>query len=141
MKARVSIALFATLAIAVALGCGKSEEVADQASDMASQAAEKAADMANQAADKASDLASQAADKASDAASAAGEAAADARADVAAAAEGVSASATDQCLALAEDKNWADALTPCTKAATEKPGDLAIRHALQQAQAAATEGS
>jgi hypothetical protein len=33
------------------------------------------------------------------------------------------------------------ALDPCTRAAQERPGDLAIRHGLQQAQAAAADAS
>jgi hypothetical protein len=53
------------------------------------------------------------------------------------AAEEVKESAVAKCLELAAAKNWTDALEPCTKAAEEKPDDLGIRHALQQAKAAA----
>jgi len=42
-----------------------------------------------------------------------------------------------RCPELAAEKNWKDALGPCTEAAEEKPDDLSIKHALQQAQAAA----
>jgi len=41
------------------------------------------------------------------------------------------------CLALAAKKQWSDALAPCTEAAKAKPDDLAVKHAVQQAQAAA----
>lgn len=52
----------------------------------------------------------------------------------------VAASAGDavqSCLALAAQMKWSEALDPCTQAAAEAPTDLRIKHALQQAQAAA----
>ena len=138
--ARFSFAAVAALALTAALACSQAEEAASDvtsaASDAASAAADAASDAANAAADAASDAASAAADAASDAA----DAASDLAADVAAAADSSDTDA-ERCLALADDKNWTDALTPCSKAAIDKPGDLAIRHALQQAQAAAAEGS
>jgi hypothetical protein len=61
-------------------------------------------------------------------------------ADVAAPAPAASASGpVEQCQALADQKQWAEALAPCTLAARQKPDDLAIQHALQQAQAAAAQ--
>lgn len=45
--------------------------------------------------------------------------------------------ATKQCLALAAQQKWSEALDPCTQAAKEHPTDLRIKHAAQQAQAAA----
>lgn len=48
-------------------------------------------------------------------------------------------SAVDTCVRLADQRAWGDALEPCTEAAQQRPDDLRIRHALQQAQAAAAE--
>jgi hypothetical protein len=45
--------------------------------------------------------------------------------------------ASKQCLALAAQQKWSEALEPCTKAAEQYPTDLRIKHAVQQAQAAA----
>ena len=53
------------------------------------------------------------------------------------AADTVKKSPAALCLELAGAKNWKDALEPCTAAAKEMPDDLSIKHALQQAQAAA----
>jgi hypothetical protein len=50
-------------------------------------------------------------------------------------------SAVRDCLAFSEQEAWGKALDPCTRAAQERPGDLAIRHGLQQAQAAAADAS
>jgi len=44
---------------------------------------------------------------------------------------------TKQCLALAAQQKWTEALEPCTEAAKAYPTDLRIKHAAQQAQAAA----
>jgi hypothetical protein len=52
---------------------------------------------------------------------------------VAAAAE----DASKHCLALAAQMKWGEALEPCTQAAKQYPTDLRIKHALQQAEAAA----
>jgi hypothetical protein len=56
--------------------------------------------------------------------------------DVAAPAGGTS-DAVQSCLEIAGRRDWANALEPCTRAASERPDDLRIEHALQQAQAAA----
>lgn len=53
--------------------------------------------------------------------------------DVAAAPE----DATKRCLALAAQQKWSEALDPCTQAAKDHPTDLRVKHAVQQAQAAA----
>lgn len=45
--------------------------------------------------------------------------------------------AVTRCLALAAQQKWTEALDPCTQASTERPTDLRIKHAVQQAQAAA----
>lgn len=42
-----------------------------------------------------------------------------------------------ECLALAAQQRWSEALDPCTQAAKARPTDLRIKHAVQQAQAAA----
>jgi len=47
------------------------------------------------------------------------------------------ADATKQCLALAAQQKWSEALEPCTQAAKDHPTDMRIKHAVQQAQAAA----
>jgi len=45
--------------------------------------------------------------------------------------------AKTRCLALAAQMKWSEALDPCTQAAKAHPTDLRIKHAVQQAQAAA----
>lgn len=45
--------------------------------------------------------------------------------------------AAGRCLELAAKRDWANALDPCSRAAGERPDDLRIQNALQQAQAAA----
>jgi hypothetical protein len=80
--------------------------------------------------------AKDAADSTGAAAQKMGEAAGSALDDVAAGAE----SAAARCLSLAAKKQWSDALSPCTEAANANPDDLRIKHAVQQAQAAASEG-
>ena len=76
---------------------------------------------------KATDALTDAADSAKDAATSA----------VDDAVETVEDSPVKRCMELAAEKNWADALAPCTEAAKEMPDDLGIKHALQQAKAAA----
>jgi hypothetical protein len=51
------------------------------------------------------------------------------------------ASPVKDCIALAGKMAWGEALEPCTLAAKERPDDLQIRHALQQAQAAAADSA
>ena len=51
--------------------------------------------------------------------------------------DSVKESPAARCLELAGEQNWKEALEPCTAAAKEMPDDLGIKHALQQAQAAA----
>jgi hypothetical protein len=59
--------------------------------------------------------------------------------DVAAPGAPSTPSAVDTCVRLADQRAWGEALDPCTQAAKERPDDLQIRHALQQAQAAAAD--
>ena len=63
-----------------------------------------------------------------------GDAPGEALRDVAA---GGGADAVAQCLELAAKKQWSDALAPCTEAANEKPDDMRIKQALQEARTAA----
>lgn len=42
-----------------------------------------------------------------------------------------------RCLSLAAQQKWNEALDPCTQAAGQHPDDLRIKHAVQQARAAA----
>ena len=48
------------------------------------------------------------------------------------------ASPVETCRDLAERERWSEALEPCTAAVAQRPDDLALQHALQQAQAATT---
>ena len=105
----------------LAIGCGSGDD--SGAADAAGKAAEAAESAAK-------DVASDAETAVGDAAEAAGEAMDEA-------AESVEDNPVKRCLELAAEENWKDALGPCTEAAQEKPDDLSIKHALQQAQAAA----
>ena len=58
--------------------------------------------------------------------------------DVAAPGAPSTSSAVETCIELAGRQAWGEALDPCTRAAQQQPDDLRIRHALQQAQAAAS---
>ena len=89
---------------------------------------------------------SRAQETADDAASAAADVAADAKqatADVAAAAGAAASDLIDdpvaKCKELADQGAWSEALDVCTKAHQAEPENMAIEHALQQAQAAAAE--
>ena len=53
------------------------------------------------------------------------------------AAETVEDDPVKRCMELAAEQKWSEALAPCTEAAKKMPDDLGIKHALQQAQAAA----
>jgi hypothetical protein len=110
-----AVAVVVALGFFTALGCGSDEDPMAAAKD----AAKDASDSAGAAAQKMGE--------------AAGGSALD---DVAAGAE----SAAARCLSLAAKKQWSDALSPCTEAANANPDDLRIKHAVQQAQAAASEG-
>jgi hypothetical protein len=89
---------------------------------------------------------SRAQETADDAASAVADVAADAQqatADVAAAAGAAASDLIDdpvaKCNELAAEGAWSEALDACTKAHQAEPDNMAIEHALQQAQAAAAE--
>ena len=98
------------------LGCSREEaqETAEGAKDATEEAAEAVKDTAEDAADAVSDVAASAAAKVDTVVDPVG-----------------------RCLELSAQSAWADALEPCTKAHEERPNDLAIEHALQQARAAA----
>lgn len=97
--------------------------------------AKKAADTATDAADTAVSAADGMADRMANTADAAAAAAA---ADAAKSAAGaVATDAVAACRSLAESGAWGKALEVCRKAHELKPDDLAIEHALQQAEAAA----
>ena len=119
----------AALGLALALGAGTAcsrqdrQEVKKETGEAAAQvgaAAEKAAgkvgEMAEGAADKAGEMAGKAADK-----------------------MGMGDDPVERCQNLAAEGKWAEALEPCTKAHELRPNDMAIEHAMQQAQAAARE--
>ncbi len=96
------------IALVLPLACGQAQETAEDAAEVAVEAAAEAKEAAS---------------------------------DVAAAAE---AAATDlmedpvaRCSELAAQGAWSEALEVCTKAHEAEPDNMAIEHALQQAQAAA----
>ncbi|MDJ0787522.1 MAG: hypothetical protein QNK05_11990 [Myxococcota bacterium] len=131
-------------ALLFAFACGgqddpmaEAKEAAEEAAAAANEAASKAAEAAGAAAEAAGQAASEAIDEAEAAAAAAGEAASEAAGEAAAAVEGALSDPVAKCLKLASEQAWAEALEACTKAHEEKPDDMAIEHALQQAKAAA----
>ena len=135
-----------TLPLLIALGC--SGEDRDQAASTLEQAGEKMGDAVDSAgenlgdaAGRASDAASAAATDAAQAAGAAVDSATAAAGDAATAARDAIASPVKDCVALAAKSAWGEALEPCKLAAEERPDDLQIRHALQQAEAAAADSA
>lgn len=125
------------IALALPLACGQAQETAEDAASAAAEAADVVATSAHDAADAAAEAAAAAKEAASDAAADAKEAAS----DVAAAAEEAATDLMDdpvaRCSELAAQGAWGEALEVCTKAHEAEPGNMAIEHALQQAQAAA----
>ena len=113
------------IALALPLACSRAQETADDAAAAAGEAAEAVSAAAEDAADAAADAASEAKQATSDAAAAAGAAAADLMDDPSA-----------KCSDLAAKGAWSEALEVCTKAHEAEPDNMAIEHALQQAQAA-----
>jgi hypothetical protein len=136
----VALVCFAVLALAC--GADERKEAADAAEDAATAAGEAAADAAATAKDAAADVADAAGEVADDAVEATRDAA-DAAADAAeGAAEAVTgAAAVTLCKELAAKSEWINAVDVCTKAHEAAPDDMAVEHALQQAQAAAKAGS
>jgi len=124
------IAILSTALMLLAFGCGAAEDAADAAGDAAGSAMDAAENAAGKAMDTAGDVAGRAAAAGKDMTESAGSA----LQDVAAGAGG---DAITRCLGLAAKKQWSDALEPCTEAAQKNPDDLRIKHAVQQAQAAA----
>ena len=118
------------MALALPLGCSRSQETADQAASKAGEVAAGAQEAASKAATTAKETASGAAttakEKASEAAAAAGTAADELIGDPVA-----------KCNELAAQGAWSEALDVCTKAHQAEPDNMAIEHALQQAKAAA----
>lgn len=109
------------LAAALAFGLACSQEQAEDMADTAGEAAESAAESAEAVADKAA------------------EAADEAMAEVTERVEDVDLASDPvaRCTELAASESWAEALQPCTDAHAAQPDNMAIEHALQQAQAAA----
>ena len=114
------------IALALPLACSRAQETADDAAAAAGEAVEAVSATAQDAADAAADTAAKAKEKASAAAATAGAAAADLGDDPIA-----------KCSDLAAKGAWSEALEVCTKAHQAEPDNMAIEHALQQAQAAA----
>jgi len=113
------IAILGAALMLAAFGCGAAEDAADSAEHAAGNAMDAAGDAAGKAAAAGKEMT---------------ESAGSALRDVAAGAGG---DAVTRCLGLAAKKQWSDALEPCTEAANKNPDDLRIKHAVQQARAAA----
>lgn len=113
------------LGLSVSLGCSR-----DEASDAMSAAGDKA-EQAMKGAAAAGEMAAEAAEDAGETAEEAVEGAA--------AAVSAGPDMAARCTAAAAAKDWQAALAPCTAAHEQNPDDMAIEHALQQAQAAAAE--
>ena len=116
--------------LALPLACSQAEDKAEEAAAAASEAVDAAATSAQEAADAAAEKAAQAAAEAKQAASSA------AAATGAAAAE-LTGDPVAKCSELAAQGSWSEALDVCKKAHEADPDNMAIEHALQQAQAAA----
>jgi len=125
----IAIVCFVGLAVA----CGSDE--GQNAMDAAKEATAAAQEAAGEAADAAKEAASDAAEATGDAAEAAGDAAGEAASEV------TGAAAVTLCKELAAKASWVDAVDVCTRAHEAAPDDMAVEHALQQAQAAAKAGS
>jgi hypothetical protein len=125
MKATIPTLLLAITVSAAGCGSGEDSAAGDAMGDV-SKAAEKMVD----------DAASQA----KGAANAASEAYTTAEKSLSEVAAATKSDPIARCLELAAAMNWGEALAPCTEAAKQKPDDLRIRHAVQQAQAAADAG-
>ncbi len=148
MKRIIAITLGIGMTVALAALSGCSRDDAQRGADAVSEAASEAADVASDAADAAGDAASDAMNAATDAASNAAEAveqkaeegAEGAKGMLGAAASALGAdSPADVCRKLAGEGAWEKALEVCRKAHELFPDDMAIEHALQQAEAAAAE--
>jgi len=113
------IAILGTALMLAAFGCGAAEDAADAAGDAAGSAMDAADDAADEATAGAKDMSKSAES---------------ALRDVAAGAGG---DAVTRCLGLAAKEQWIDALDPCTEASNKNPDDMRIKHAVQQARAAA----
>lgn len=128
MRIRIRWVAAVAIGFGVALGCGSNEV------EKAGEAAEAAA---REAAEGARDAVREAGEAAGEAAGAAQEMGQEAREGAEAAMGGSDPVAT--CRELAAREAWGEALEACTRAHAARPDDMAIEHALQQAQAAAAE--
>ena len=117
MKKTIATLGILTLGLALSMGAGCSR---DEAKETAAKAKETAAEATEAASAAAGEAAAKAEQKVGDAA----------------AKMETMADPVARCRELAAKGAWADALEPCTKAHEMKPDDMALEHALQQAQAA-----
>ena len=108
----------AALGLALALGAGTacSRQDRQEVKKETGEAAAQVGAAAEKAAGKVGEMAGKAADK-----------------------MGMGDDPVERCQNLAAEGKWAEALEPCTKAHELRPNDMAIEHAMQQAQAAARE--
>lgn len=118
------IAIVCFVGLAVACGSDDRQEAMDTAKDAASEAATATKEAATEAADAAAGAAEDAAEAVGDAADTV-----------------TGAAAVTLCKELAAKAEWIDAVGVCTRAHEASPDDMAVEHALQQAQAAAKAGS
>lgn len=125
------------IALALTLACGQAQETAEDAASAAAEAADVVATSARDATDVAAEAAAEAKEAASEAAAEAMEAASDAAAVAEEAAVDLMEDPVARCSELAAQGAWSEALEVCTKAHEAEPDNMAIEHALQQAQAAA----
>ena len=132
------LAIVCFVGLVVACGSDDGQDAMDAAKDAAAateEAAGEAVDAAKEAASDAAEAASETADAAVDAAEGAAEAAGEAASEV------TGAAAVTLCKELAAKASWIDAVDVCKRAHEAAPDDMAVEHALQQAEAAAKAGS
>ena len=140
------MALAGFVAFAMACGGDDQQDAVKAAQEAAAEASAAAQEAAGEAAAAAREAAAEATDAAKEAAQAAGDAAGDAAAGAAAAAGEAAdsvtgAAAVTLCKELAGKSDWISALDVCKAAHEHAPDDMAVEHALQQAEAAAKAGS
>ena len=116
---RMSTLCILLIALVLPLACSRAQETAEDAAAVAGEAADAVAATAQDAADAAAETASDAKQAASDVAT------------------GLTDDPIAKCSELAAKGAWSEALDVCTKAHQADPDNMAVEHALQQAQAAA----
>ncbi|MDH3687599.1 MAG: hypothetical protein OEP95_15305 [Myxococcales bacterium] len=129
------IAIVCFAGLLAACGGEDAKDAVEAAKDAAKEAAVAAEEAAGDAAAAAGEAAAEAVDAAGEAADAAAAAAGEAAEEV------TGAAAVTLCKELAAKASWVDALGVCERAHEAAPDDMAVEHALQQAQAAAKAGS